>query len=170
MQQFNRVYGVLTGSRARFLPNIQNRRQTHVSAANPTKRSTEMKRNLILSLALMLLGGCAAPASQPTYRQISQEEAMSLMQTQTGYIILDVRTPEEFADKHIPGAMNIPNEDIGTEAIPQLPQLDQMILVYCRSGNRSRQAAQKLAALGYTNILEFGGITTWSGETVSGAE
>ena len=78
-----------------------------------------------------------------------------------------MRTPEEFADKHIPGAVNIPNETIGTEEIPVLPDKDQLILVYCRSGNRSKQASEKLAALGYTNVVEFGGINSWPGETVS---
>ena len=90
------------------------------------------------------------------------------MQEKTGYIILDVRTPQEFSDKHIPGAINIPNEEIGTEEISGLPDKDQLILVYCRSGNRSKQAAKKLAALGYTNVVEFGGIIDWPGETVSG--
>ena len=85
-----------------------------------------------------------------------------------GAVLLDVRTPEEFADKHIPGAINIPNETIGTAEIPELPDQDQLILVYCRSGNRSKQASEKLAALGYTNVVEFGGINDWPGETVTG--
>ena len=82
----------------------------------------------------------------------------------------DVRTAQEFADKRIPDAINIPNETIGTEDIPELPDKDQLILVYCRSGNRSKQASEKLAALGYTNIVEFGGINDWPGETVSDSE
>lgn len=102
-----------------------------------------------------------------SYTQISMEKAVSMMETETGYVILDVRTPEEFADKHIPNAINIPNEVIGTEEIAELPDKDQLILVYCRSGNRSKQASEKLAALGYTNIYEFGGINDWTGETVS---
>ena len=85
-----------------------------------------------------------------------------------GAVLLDVRTPQEFADKRIPGAINIPNETIGTEEIPELPDQDQLILVYCRSGNRSKQASEKLVALGYTNIVEFGGINDWPGETVTG--
>ena len=85
-----------------------------------------------------------------------------------GAVLLDVRTPEEFADKHIPGAINIPSETISTEEIPELPDKDQLILVYCRSGNRSKQASEKLVALGYTNIVEFGGINDWPGETVTG--
>lgn len=102
-----------------------------------------------------------------SYTQISMEEAVAMMQEETGYIILDVRTAEEFAEKHIPNAINIPNEVIGTEEIAELPDKDQLILVYCRSGNRSKQASEKLAALGYTNIYEFGGINDWTGETVS---
>ena len=95
-------------------------------------------------------------------------EATELMKTEKGYVILDVRTREEFLEKHIPGAINIPNEAIGTDEIPTLPDKDQLILVYCRSGNRSKQAAKKLVALGYTNVVEFGGIIDWQGETVSG--
>ena len=71
-------------------------------------------------------------------------------------------------EKHIPGAICIPNETIGSDEIKELPDKDQLILVYCRSGNRSKQASEKLAALGYTNIVEFGGINDWPGETVSG--
>jgi len=127
-----------------------------------------MKKILPILLAALLLVGCAAPAEQGTYRQINMDEAVTIMEEESGYIILDVRTPEEFADKHIPGAINIPNETIGTEEVLELPDKDQLILVYCRSGNRSKQAAEKLVTLGYTNIVEFGGINDWPGETVSG--
>jgi len=127
-----------------------------------------MKKYLPIILAALLLAGCAAPAEEITYRQINMDEAIAMMEEESGYIILDVRTPEEFADKHIPGARNIPNEAIGTEELPELPDKDQLILVYCRSGNRSKQASGKLAALGYTNIVEFGGINDWPGETVTG--
>ena len=95
------------------------------------------------------------------------EEAISLMEEETGYVILDVRTGQEYANGHIPDAINIPNETIGSSEISQLPDKDQMILVYCRSGSRSKQASKKLAALGYTNIVEFGGILDWTGDTVS---
>lgn len=101
-----------------------------------------------------------------SYKQISMDEAVAMMEEETDYIILDVRTPEEFAEKHIPNAINIPNETIGEDAIPELPREDQLILVYCRSGNRSKQASEKLAALGYTKVYEFGGINDWAGETV----
>ena len=126
-----------------------------------------MKKVLSILLAVLLLAGCAAPAEKISYRQISMTDAVTMMEEETGYISLDVRTPEEFAERHIPGAINIPNETISTEEIPELPDKDQLILVYCRSGNRSKQASEKLAALGYTNIVEFGGINDWPGETVT---
>ena len=126
-----------------------------------------MKKTLPILLAVLLLVGCAAPAEEISYRQISMTDAVTMMEEETGYIILDVRTPEEFSEKHIPGAINVPNEMIGTEEIPDLPNKDQLILVYCRSGNRSKQASEKLAVLGYTNIVEFGGINDWPGETVT---
>ena len=127
-----------------------------------------MKKILPVLLAVLLLTGCAAPAGELAYRQINMDEAITLMEEESDYILLDVRTPQEFADKRIPGAINIPNETIGTEEIPELPDQDQLILVYCRSGNRSKQASEKLAALGYTNVVEFGGINDWPGETVTG--
>lgn len=129
-----------------------------------------MKRK-ILMLAVcgaLCLAGCAAePTEEATYRQIDMNEAVVMMAAETDYIILDVRTEEEFAQGHIPGAINVANEVIGTEQIPQLPNKDQLILVYCRSGNRSKHAAEKLVALGYTNIVEFGGIRDWQGEVVT---
>lgn len=128
-----------------------------------------MKKWTSLLLSLLFLSGCSAPAAQQAdYRQVTAEEAAALMQTESGYLILDVRTPEEYAERHIPGAVNLPNETIGTEAPPQLPDKEQLLLIYCRSGNRSKQAAGKLAALGYTNVVEFGGINDWPGETVAG--
>lgn len=105
--------------------------------------------------------------SQNSYIQIQMDEAIMMMEEETDYIILDVRTPEEFAEKHIPGAVNVPNESIGTEEINELQNKDQLILVYCRSGNRSKQASEKLVALGYTNVYEFGGINDWPGEVES---
>ena len=128
-----------------------------------------MKKFITLLLSVLFLAGCALPAGQEvSYRQINMDEAITMMEEESSYMILDVRTPEEFADKHIPGAINIPNETISTEEIPELPDKDQLILVYCRSGNRSKQASEKLAALGYTNIVEFGGISDWPGKTVTG--
>ena len=126
-----------------------------------------MKRLMAGCLALLLLVGCGADEMKLSYRQITMEEAVAMMGEESGYIVLDVRTAEEFAEKHIPGAINVPNEEIGTAEIPELPDKAQLILVYCRSGNRSKQAAAKLAALGYTNITEFGGINSWPGEIVT---
>ena len=100
------------------------------------------------------------------YRQITVNEAASIMKSEKDYIILDVRRPDEFSEGHIPNAINVPNEIIGTSEISELPDRDQLILVYCRSGRRSKEASQKLVDLGYTNVVEFGGILDWSGETV----
>ena len=126
-----------------------------------------MKKLLSVFMAALALIGCAAPGGTKSYRQISMAEAIAMMEEKSDYIILDVRTASEFDGGHIPGAINIPNESIGTDAIPQLPGKDQLILVYCRSGNRSKQASEKLVKLGYTNIVEFGGIIDWPGETVT---
>ena len=117
--------------------------------------------------AMLLLNGCSESKREPAYRQVEMAEAIAMMEEETDYVILDVRTKEEFGEKHIPDAINIPNEEIGTAEIVELPDKNQLILVYCRSGNRSKQASEKLAALGYTNIVEFGGINDWPGETVS---
>ena len=95
-----------------------------------------------------------------TYEQIRLEEAKQLMADEEGYMILDVRTLEEYADGHIPGAICVPNETIDDV----MPDKEQLILVYCRSGNRSKQASKKLAELGYSNVKEFGGIMDWDGE------
>ena len=131
-----------------------------------------MRRIIPLFLVMLMLSGCGAAASssgKSGYRQITAKQAAELMETETDYIILGVRTQEEYADKHIPDAICIPNETIGSAEISELPDKDQLILVYCRSGNRSKQAAGKLVSLGYTNIVEFGGSNSWHGETVSGA-
>ena len=124
-----------------------------------------MKRILLFTTFIFLLTGCNSVTKENSYTQISMDEAVSMMETEQDYIILDVRTLEEFKEKHIPGAICVPNETIGNAEIPSLPDKEQMILVYCRSGNRSKQAAQKLADMGYTNIYEFGGINDWTGET-----
>ena len=125
-----------------------------------------MKKLLSIFISILFLVGCAVPVEQEiSYRQITMDEAVAMMEEEEGYIILDVRTAAEFDEKHIPGAINIPNETIGAEVIPELPDKDQLILVYCRSGNRSKQASEKLVKLGYTNVVEFGGIIDWTGET-----
>ena len=125
---------------------------------------------LITLITAFVFTGCVSFSDDTdSYRQVSSEEAAAMMEEETDYIILDVRTQEEYDTAHIPGAICIPNETIGTEDIPELPDKDQLILVYCRSGNRSKQASEKLAKQGYTNIVEFGGINSWTGETVSGS-
>ena len=141
------------------------------------KRLTLILLPAVIALtAVLILTGCGSSADdktvgdKKTYRQVSPEEAAAMMEEETDYIILDVRTQEEYETAHIPGAICIPNETIGTGDIPQLPDKDQLILVYCRSGNRSKQASEKLAKQGYTNIVEFGGINSWTGETVSGSD
>ena len=141
------------------------------------KRLTLILLPAVIALtAVLILTGCGSSADdktagdKKTYRQVSPEEAAAMMEEETDYIILDVRTQEEYETAHIPGAICIPNETIGTEDIPELPDKEQLILVYCRSGNRSKQASEKLAKQGYTNIVEFGGINSWTGETVSGSE
>ena len=125
----------------------------------------KIKRLLPFVLSLMLLSSCGnAGSSSSGYRQISMDEAVKMMKDKKNYIILDARRPDEFAEGHIPGAINVPNEEIGTAEIAELPDKSQMILVYCRSGRRSKEASEKLVKLGYTNIVEFGGILDWKGE------
>ena len=130
----------------------------------------------IFLLVLFVSAGCSTDPKETTktsveentYRQISMKEAEEMMVIENNYVILDVRTLQEYNEGHIPGAICIPNETIGSEEIPQLPDKDQLILVYCRSGNRSKQASQKLVQLGYTNVVEFGGILDWTGEVEIG--
>ena len=125
----------------------------------------KIKRLLPFVLSLMLLSSCGnAGSSSLGYRQISMDEAIKMMRDEKNYIILDARRPDEYAEGHIPGAINVPNEEIGTAEIAELPDKSQMILVYCRSGRRSKEASEKLVKLGYTNIVEFGGILDWKGE------
>ena len=127
-----------------------------------------MKKLIPILLSALMLTGCAGQSNHKvnTYRQITMDEAVEIMAEECGYIILDVRRPDEYASGHIPNAINIPNETIGTDEIPELPDKDQLILVYCRSGRRSKEASEKLVKLGYTNITEFGGILDWKGEIV----
>ena len=102
-----------------------------------------------------------------TYKHISQAEAMKIMAGDEPYVIVDVRRPDEFAKGHIPGAINVPNEGIADEQPAELPDLDQVLLVHCQTGRRSAAASKKLADIGYTRVLEFGGIMTWKGEVVT---
>ena len=130
-----------------------------------------MKRIIIaVSVALMLISllvGCNDGNNKNVYEQITPAEAKAIMDSEDGYVILDVRTPEEFAERHIEGAILIPDYEIGEKAENVLTDKDQLILVYCRSGRRSKNAASELAKLGYTNIKEFGGINDWKYGTVT---
>ena len=128
-----------------------------------------MKKLIFLLLAVMLLTACGQDKENDQgalYVNITAEEAKQIMDSEEGYIILDVRTQEEYDQGHIPGAILIPNTEIEAKAADLLPDKEQLILVYCRSGRRSKLAAQSLAALGYTNIREFGGILDWPYEVV----
>ena len=125
-----------------------------------------MKKLIPLLLSALMFTGCAGTSNSQTntYRQITMDEAVNMMAEESGYIILDVRRPDEFAAGHIPGAINVANESIGTDDVPELPDKNQLIMVYCRSGRRSKEASEKLVKLGYMNIVEFGGILDWKGE------
>ncbi len=135
----------------------------------------------LIIVSLTLFSSCSGNENSPTittdttenatnnslgYEQISGEEAKLLMDTEKDYIIIDARTEEEFKEGHIEGAILIPEYEIGEKAEKELPQKDQLVLVYCRSGRRSKIAAQALVDLGYTNVKEFGGIIDWQYEIV----
>ena len=123
-----------------------------------------MKKSIFLFLAVMLLTACGQDKENDQgalYVNITAEEAKQIMDSEEGYIILDVRTQEEYDEGHIPGAIVISHEEIAEKAEEVLTDKDQLILVYCRSGRRSKIAAEALAELGYTNIKEFGGILDW---------
>ena len=126
-----------------------------------------MKRIIPFLFAFFLLTGCGGTAADDAYQQITQEEAKEMMDTQE-VIILDVREQDEYDSGHIPGAVLLPVDSIDeTTAAEVIPEKDSAVLVYCRSGNRSKTASSTLAELGYTNIYEFGGINTWPYETKS---
>ena len=123
-----------------------------------------MKKLVFLLLAVMLLTACGQAKENDqgaVYVNITAEEAKQIMDSEEGYIILDVRTQEEYNEEHIPGAIVISHEEITEKAEEVLTDKDQLILVYCRSGRRSKLAAEALVELGYTNIKEFGGIIDW---------
>lgn len=130
-----------------------------------------MKRTaaLFLTACLLLAMSCISCGSSGKggYTRITQEEAAQMMERDDGHVIVDVRRQDEYDSGHIPGAILLPNESIEDQQPEALPDKEQIILIYCRSGNRSKQAAQKLADMGYTHIYEFGGINTWQGEIVT---
>ena len=129
---------------------------------------------LVLVVLLLAVGwglkSCQTPTSEVKevgYTQIPQELAKEMMRADDSLVVVDVRTQEEYAEGHIPGAICVPNESIVDAQPEELPDLEQTILVYCRSGRRSKEAAQKLADMGYTNVYECGGIIDWTGEVVT---
>ena len=138
-----------------------------------------MNRKSFTAVTLILgflLSGCAVNGQEARtavmeqtfeYTQISQDKAAEMMAVDDGHVIVDVRREDEYAEGHIPRAILIPNESIVDTPPEELPDFDQIILVYCRSGRRSKEAAQKLADMGYTNVYEFGGIITWNGDIVT---
>ena len=128
-----------------------------------------LKRNrlLIMLLALAIPFSCVGCSNESaSYDQISAAEAKALMESESGYIILDVREQYEYDEGHIPGAILIPYGEIADRAEKELPDKERLILVYCRSGRRSKIAAEELVKLGYTNVKEFGGIIDWEYEIV----
>ena len=122
---------------------------------------------MLLTLALPFgCVGCVSDGGSATYEQISGAEAKALMDSESGYIIIDARTQSEYDEGHIPGAILLPEYEIADRAEKELPDKNQLILVYCRSGRRSKIAAEELVELGYTNVKEFGGIIDWEHEIV----
>ena len=121
---------------------------------------------LFISLSLFGLTACQDGGNNATYEQISPQEAKTIMDTETDYIIIDARTEAEFAEGHIENAILIPEYEIAERAEKELPDKDALILVYCRSGRRSKIASEELVKLGYTNVKEFGGIIDWPYEIV----
>ena len=123
-----------------------------------------MKKLFLFFLTAMLLTACGQAnqkSQEAVYMNITAEEAKQIIDTEEGYIILDTRTHEEYDEGHIPGAIVIPHDEIKEKAEQLLPDKNQLLLVYCRSGRRSKLAAEALVELGYTNIKEFGGIIDW---------
>ena len=130
-----------------------------------SKRSIFFTLSLVL-IFVMTLFGCKSQNKNAAYLQISAKEAKALMESESGYVIIDARTEDEFSKGHIEGAILIPEYEVANRAEGIIPDKDTLILVYCRSGRRSKIAAEALVALGYTNVKEFGGIIDWPYETV----
>ena len=119
---------------------------------------------IAITIGVVIMLNTNKNETTPKITYSSMDEIQEIMNDNTDYIILDVRTLEEYNEGHIPNAICIPNETIDETVTQQLPNKHQLILIYCRSGNRSKQAANKLLQLGYTNLVEFGGIIDWAGE------
>ena len=123
-----------------------------------------MKKVFLMILFAFLLTACGQTTGnqqEAAYMNITAQEAKAIMDSQEGFVILDVREQYEYDESHIPGAVLLPLGQVEEKAQEVLPDKDQLILVYCRSGRRSKQAAEVLVKLGYTNIKEFGGIIDW---------
>ncbi len=130
------------------------------------KKLTGLVLMLLISLSLFGLVACQDGGNNASYEQITAKEAKTIMNTEQDYIIIDARTEEEFAEGHIANAILIPEYEIAKKAEKELPDKDALILVYCRSGRRSKIASEELVKLGYTNVKEFGGIIDWPYEIV----
>ena len=155
-----------TGSGASIDSSSSSAAATSSDAANASSAATSAATSTSASSdAANSAASTNAPAGG--YQRVSGAEAAKIMESETGYIVVDARTHDEFAQGHVPGAICIPVQEIGTTPPAELPDKDQMILIYCRSGNRSVQAADKLVAMGYTNIVEFGGLAGWPGAPVT---
>ena len=153
----------------------------------PGSRALVMAAGALALAAVLALAACSAPAGENggmaggadpaantggdtgAYHKITAEEAKALID-EGGVTVVDVRTPKEYADGHVPGALNIPNEDIGSARPSQLTGTDDKLIVYCRTGVRSKQASDKLVALGFTDVNDMGGIVDWPSGTVAGSE
>ena len=127
-----------------------------------------IKRRIVSIIAalvfLLAVSGCSVPEERSDYMNISQKKAKEMMENLEEFVLLDARTEEEFSEGHIPGAVLIPHYEVSEKAEEKIPEKDVPVFVYCRSGNRSKQATEKLKNLGYTNLVEFGGIMDWNGE------
>jgi rhodanese-related sulfurtransferase len=122
---------------------------------------------ILISLSLFGMTACDGENGKAsTYEQITAEQAKTIMDTEKDYVIIDARTEEEFAEGHIENAILIPEYEIANRAEKELPDKEQLILVYCRSGRRSKIASEELVKLGYTNVKEFGGIIDWPYKTI----
>lgn len=146
----------------------RSRCKKHFLVVYYSKEVITVKKLILILLALQLLTGCGQNkenTQEAAYMNITAQQAKELMDTREDYVILDTRTQEEYEELHIPGAILIPYDEILQKAEGVLTDKDQLILVYCRSGRRSKLAAEDLVKLGYTNIREFGGIIDWPYET-----
>ena len=153
----------------KFKTNVENKKSSTQIIYLDTKKTRGWLIILMITLSIFTLAACGDKNDKGetlTYEQISAEEAKAIMDTEKEYIIIDARTGSEFAEGHIEGAILIPEYEIAERAEKELPNKDVLILVYCRSGRRSKIASEELVKLGYTNVKEFGGIIDWPYEIV----